>query len=78
MPGRFRDARPRHHSWRTTDVTALEERRGWLGTQGRDPQTAPDTPDGHSDFGFLTEVSCAGCGAGEHELDRCWQDGDAA
>jgi hypothetical protein len=68
---RFRDARPRHQPWRTTNVTALEEHRGWLGTQGRDPQNAPDTPDGHSDFGFLTEVSCAGCGAGEREGCVC-------
>jgi hypothetical protein len=69
---RFRtDLRRLDEHGRTTDVSRLEERRGWLGTQGRDPQNAPDTPDGYSDFGFLTEVSCAGCGAGEREHCAC-------
>jgi hypothetical protein len=69
--GRYRD-RPRRRT-RDTDVTRLEERRGWLGGQLRpDPQTA-DPPDGHSDFGWLlktAETTCR-CGAGEHESCRC-------
>jgi hypothetical protein len=74
--GRYRD-RPRRRA-RDTDVTRLEERVGWLGTQlRRDPQDA-DPPDGHSDFGRLletAETSCPGCGSGEHRECECWKRG---
>jgi hypothetical protein len=73
--GSYRD-RPRRRA-RDTDVTRLEERRGWLGTQLRpDPQTA-DPPDGHSDFTRLletAETTCR-CGAGEHRECECWKRG---
>lgn len=75
---RYADPRPRRRPWRNVDVTSLEEQRGWLGTQLRpSPMDAPPTPDGASVFNFATEESCPGCGAGEHEVDRCWERGDA-
>lgn len=66
----YADPRPYRPSRRATDVTRLEESRGWLGTQLRSaPWDAPPTRDGASEF--ATEEACD-CGAGEHESCRCY------
>jgi hypothetical protein len=57
--GRYRD-RPRRRA-RDTDVTRLEERVGWLGTQLRPGPEDADPPDGHSDFGRLLETAETTC-----------------
>jgi hypothetical protein len=66
----------KYSRWRDRSLSRYEESRGWLGSQGRDPQNPPETRDGDSGFSWLletAETACPGCGAGEHEshLDSC-------